>query len=125
MSERRPHEADTAPVNLTEAGHALLAMARGTDNGHASQLLIGGSRQRAVLMALTGGAGLNEHESPPAATFQVVSGTARLYAVDGPSWVVAAGQLVTIPATRHGVEALEDCVILLTVSLGQTADGAV
>jgi quercetin dioxygenase-like cupin family protein len=117
MTERTEHVADTAPVDLTDTGQALLAKARETGNGHASQLLIGGSRQRAVLMALTEGAVLSDHDSPPAATFHVVSGTARLYATDGPAWVVTAGQLVTIPATRHGVEALEECVILLTVAL--------
>ena len=110
---------DPAPhqVDLAAAGQALLATARTANNGHASRLLIGGTRLRAVLMALTRGARLSEHESPPAATLHVVAGIARLYQVDGPEWVVAAGQLVAIPATRHGVVAVEDCVILLTVAL--------
>ena len=39
-----------------------------------------------------------------------------------PDWVVDAGGIVPIPAERHGVEALTDCVILLTVSLDPHPD---
>jgi quercetin dioxygenase-like cupin family protein len=111
------HPADSQPIDVAQAGQALLQEARGTSNGHASRLVVGGPEQRAVLMALTAGSRLSEHESPPAATFHVVAGTARLYAVDGPEWSVRAGEVVAIPGQRHGVEALEDCVILLTVAL--------
>jgi quercetin dioxygenase-like cupin family protein len=112
-----PHPADHAPLDLLEVGAALLDQARDQSNGHASRLVVGGSAMRAVLMALTAGAELGEHESPPAATFHVVTGSARLYAADGASWTVRAGEVVAIPAERHGAEALEDCVILLTVAL--------
>jgi len=111
------HAADADTVDLAAAGAALLEEARAQPNGHASRLVVGGPVQRAVLMALVGGASLSEHESPPAATFQVVTGSARLYAVDGPSWTVRAGEVVAIPSERHGAEALEGCVILLTVAL--------
>jgi quercetin dioxygenase-like cupin family protein len=111
------HPADAAAVDLAATGAQLLDAARAQPNGHASRLVVGGPTQRAVLMALTTGSTLGEHESPPAATFQVVTGRARLYAVDGPSWSVRAGEVVAIPTERHGVEALEDCVILLTVAL--------
>lgn len=117
-TERTPHAADSVAVNLAQAGQALLEQARAATNGHASQLLVGGEHQRAVLMALTRGSSLSEHESPAAATFQVVTGQARLYAVDGPQWSVSAGEVVAIPPARHGVTAVEDCVILLTVALG-------
>ena len=111
------HPADDTAVDLAEEGASLLAQAREGGNGHVSRLLLGGERQRAVLMALRSGATLSEHESPPAATLHVLQGTARLYAVDGHEWVVPAGRLVAIPSARHGVEALEDTVILLTVAL--------
>ena len=117
-SERPSHAADSAAVNLAEAGSTLMEEAHSAHNGHASRLLVGGERQRAVLMALTAGSSLSEHESPPAATFQVVAGRARLYAVEGDDWLVAAGDLVAIPGSRHGVVAVEDSVILLTVALG-------
>jgi quercetin dioxygenase-like cupin family protein len=113
-----PHPADHEPLDLHRAGSELLDQARSQSNGHASRLLVGGSAQRAVLMALTEGAELGEHESPAAATFQVVIGSARLYAAGGASWTVRAGEVVAIPEDRHGAQALEDCVILLTVALG-------
>jgi quercetin dioxygenase-like cupin family protein len=112
------HPAESGPVLLAASGEALLARARESAGGHASQLLVGGEHQRVVLIALTAGSRLSEHESPPAATFQVVTGRARLYAVDGPGWDVVAGAVVVIPSVRHGVEALEDSVVLLTVTLG-------
>ncbi|KGN37806.1 hypothetical protein [Knoellia subterranea] len=116
-ADRADHPADHETVDLVAAGASLLEAARSQANGHASTLVVGGTAQRAVLMALTAGSALGEHDSPPAATFQVVTGSARLYAVDGPSWTVRTGEVVAIPSARHGVEALEDCVILLTVAL--------
>ena len=115
MSE---HPAEVVPVPLARSGELLLDRARTAAGGHASQLLIGGDRQRVILMALTAGSRLSEHEAPPAATFQVVTGHARLYVVDGPSWEVEEGAVMVIPAARHGVEALQDSVVLLTVALG-------
>jgi quercetin dioxygenase-like cupin family protein len=111
------HPADTDALDLGAAGAALLEEARSASKGHASRLVVGGSVQRAVLMALTAGAVLGEHESPPAATFHVLSGRARMYAADGAEWVVSAGGLVAIPPFRHGVEAIEDSIVLLTVAL--------
>jgi quercetin dioxygenase-like cupin family protein len=111
------HPADQTALDVRAAGVELLEEARAAATGHASRLVIGGTVQRAVLMALTAGAILGEHASPPAATFHVVSGRARLYAVGGQEWVVAEGQVVAIPPERHGVEALDDSVILLTVAL--------
>ena len=112
------HPADHEPIDLHLAGTELLGQARSQSNGHASRLLVGGTAQRAVLMALTEGSELGEHESPASATFQVVIGSARLYAAGGASWTVRAGELVAIPEDRHGAQALQDCVILLTVALG-------
>jgi len=111
------HPADREALDVGALGAGLLEQARGRANGHASRLVIGGTVQRAVLMALTAGASLGEHESPPAATFHVLSGRARLYAAGAAEWVVAAGQVVAIPPNRHAVEALEDSIILLTVAL--------
>ena len=112
-----PHAADGHPLDLATVGEELLEQARAQSNGHASRLVVGGSVQRAVLMALTSGSQLSDHESPPAATFQVVRGSARLRAADGSDLVVGQGQVVSIPPHRHGVDALEDTVILLTVAL--------
>jgi quercetin dioxygenase-like cupin family protein len=94
----------------------LMAAAHESPDGRASHTVVHGPRQRAVLMALTAGTGLGEHASPPAATFQVLQGRARLTAGEQ-AWEVPAGGLVPVPPQRHGVENDEDAVILLTVAL--------
>lgn len=99
-----------------------LEQARANPEGRATHSVIHGPRQRAVLIGLTAGSGLGEHASPPAASFQVLVGEARLY-VGNPenpdqSWDVKAGQIVPIPPDRHAVSAITDTVVLLTVSLG-------
>jgi quercetin dioxygenase-like cupin family protein len=104
-------------TDLHAVGAELLVTAREHSEGRASVVVEHGARQRAVLMALAGGTGLGEHASPPAATFHVLSGRARLVAGNR-SWDVGAGQLVPIPPQRHRVETDEDTLILLTVALG-------
>jgi quercetin dioxygenase-like cupin family protein len=37
--------------------------------------------------------------------------------VDGSDWILGTGEIVAVPPFRHGVEAVEDSVILLTVAL--------
>jgi quercetin dioxygenase-like cupin family protein len=103
-------------TELSTAGEELLATARESSDGRASRTVVHGDRMRSVLMALVNGTGLQEHDAPPAATFQVVSGRARLIAGDR-TWEVAAGGVVPIPQERHSVETDEDAVILLTVAL--------
>jgi quercetin dioxygenase-like cupin family protein len=104
-------------TDLQKAGEELLATAHESTDGRSSRAVVHGDRMRAVLMALVNGTGLGEHEAPPAATFQVVSGRARLIAGDQ-VWEVPAGAVVPIPQERHSVETDEDVVILLTVALG-------
>ena len=104
-------------TDLQSAGDELLATARESSDGRASRAVVHGDRMRAVLMGLANGTGLGEHDAPPAATFQVVSGRARLVAGDR-VWEVGAGEVVPIPQERHSVETDQDAVILLTVALG-------
>jgi len=105
--------------NLDAEGQALLAQARLESSGRASVSLVHGDKQRAVLMGLTAGHGLAEHEAPPAATLQCVTGRVRLYVADegGAEWLLGDGDIVPIPQARHGVEVLSDSIVLLTVSL--------
>jgi quercetin dioxygenase-like cupin family protein len=103
-------------TDLDALAGELLAAAHASSDGRASHTVVHGPRQRAVLMALTAGTGLGEHASPPAATFQVVRGRARLTAGEQ-AWDVSAGGIVPVPPQRHAVENDEDAVILLTVAL--------
>ena len=65
-----------AVVDLTAYGEAV-GPARADARGKAS-VRSSGERQRALLVALTVGAGLAEHSSPPAASLHVLSGRFRL-----------------------------------------------
>lgn len=104
-------------TSLTAEGQALLDEARQAGSGRAARTFVSGPVQRATLIALAKGSSLHEHDSPPAATFHVLAGQARLHSGENAEWVVGAGELVPVPPTRHAVDALEDCVILLTVAL--------
>jgi quercetin dioxygenase-like cupin family protein len=103
--------------DLTELGDELLQQAAASPHGRASKAVVHGDRLRAVVMAFTPGAGLQEHEAPPAATLQVLRGRATL-AAGQDRWDLGAGELVPIPQARHSVEVPdEDAVILLTVAI--------
>lgn len=108
----------TDPRNLVEEGQALLEQARNESSGRSSVSLVHVDKQRAVLMGLTAGNGLDEHAAPPSATLQCITGHVRLYQSDGGGeWLLEDGDLVEIPQTRHGLDAISDSVVLLTVSL--------
>ena len=69
---------------------------------------------RETVIALLAGHELNDHESPGEATLQVLRGRVRVSS-DEDSWEGGVGEHVIIPPERHGVAALEDSVVLLTV----------
>lgn len=87
------------------------------NGGRAASTVYGGHEQvlRQTVMALVAGTEVKEHESPGAATLHVLSGRIRLTAgADG--WDGRSGDLIVIPPTRHGLNAVEDSVVLLTVA---------
>jgi quercetin dioxygenase-like cupin family protein len=65
---------------------------------------------------MTEGTALSEHDSHPSATLHVLSGSVRLHSADR-EWLVEEHEIVTIPPQRHGLTAISDAVILLTVAL--------
>lgn len=67
------------------------------------------------MIALTRGSGLGEHENPGEATVYVLSGRVELTA-GAASWTARTGDLLIIPDARHGLAALEDSVVLMTVA---------
>ena len=70
---------------------------------------------RQTLIALAAGARLHEHESPGEATLQVLTGQVRLTAGED-TWEGGVGDHLVIPPQRHGLEALTDAAVLLTVA---------
>lgn len=102
--------------NLARESQAVQAVAAENSSGRHSKSLLHGERQRVVLIALRAGSELAEHESPPAATLQVVAGECLLTSGER-EWTVGIGELVAIPPERHAVTAVIDTTMLLTVTL--------
>jgi quercetin dioxygenase-like cupin family protein len=107
-----------APTTLSATAAELLDTAREHgSSGRAAHTLTGGADRmlRQTLIGLTAGAALDEHESPGAATLQVLSGRVVLRAGTDET-ELSAGMHVGIPDSRHSLAALEDSAILLTVA---------
>ncbi len=104
-------------TSLTVTVARVLADALTSANGRASDVLVGGSDHslRQVVIALAEGHSMNEHENPGEATVQVLTGRVRLHS-GSESWELAAGELMPVPQARHGVDALADSALLLTVA---------
>ncbi|TQM27342.1 quercetin dioxygenase-like cupin family protein [Microbacterium kyungheense] len=104
-------------TDLADLIDELTATARDASSGRAARTIRGGHENalRETVIALRAGHELAEHESPHEATLQVLRGRVRLIAGDE-SWDGVSGDHLTIPPRRHSLAALDDAVVLLTVS---------
>lgn len=93
-----------------------LAAAWQSGSGRAAQTVHGGRGRslRQTVLALAAGHSLADHESPGEATLQVLQGSVRLTTATE-AWEGAAGEHVAIPPERHGLTAVTDAAVLLTV----------
>jgi quercetin dioxygenase-like cupin family protein len=107
--------------NLGADAAELLERAAAASAGRAARTLVGGAgvALRQTLLALRQGVQLAEHESPGAATLQVLRGRVRLVTDGEQRWELGQDDHLPIPPTRHRLEGLEDCVVLLTVAAEQ------
>jgi quercetin dioxygenase-like cupin family protein len=109
--------------SLTDLAEEHLAAAHAAGSGRSARTVVGGHDRtlRQTLIALTAGQRLDEHENPGEATVHVLYGNVRM-ATGTDSRDVAAGELLVVPDARHSLEALTDCVVLLTVAKVVQAD---
>ncbi|MGV0793079.1 cupin domain-containing protein [Mycolicibacterium sp. XJ1819] len=104
-------------ISLKAVAREHLEKARAAKSGRSAETVYGGHEHslRQTLLALTAGNELDEHESPGEATLQVLHG--RVTVTDAQhTWEGSAGDHIVIPRTRHGLQAIEDSVVLLTVA---------
>lgn len=99
-------------TDLVTAARTHLDAARSSAHGRDAQLVVHDGVLRQTVIALVAGVELAEHNSPPAASLQVLEGRVRVTGVEQSE--VASGELVVLTHQRHAVLALEDTVFLLT-----------
>jgi quercetin dioxygenase-like cupin family protein len=95
-----------------------LEAALAASSGRSAHTIYGGHERvlRQTLIALRAGSKLDEHESPGEATLQVLHGRVTLMIGEN-GWNGSPGDLMSIPDSRHALEAVEDSVVLLTVAM--------
>jgi quercetin dioxygenase-like cupin family protein len=103
--------------SLTALVRQQLQVAEQASSGRSAHTVYGGHEHvlRQTLIALATGQSLDEHENPGEATVHVLHGRIRLVA-GGVSWEGSPGDLLTVPPSRHSLEALEASAVLLTVA---------
>lgn len=106
-------------ISLTALAREQLAAAHRAASSRSAHTVYGGHQHtlRQTLVAMTAGAALSDHDSPGEATLQVLQGRVRL-TTSNTSWDGAPGDHLVIPSARHGLHAVEDSVVLLTVAKG-------
>ncbi|GAB2516434.1 hypothetical protein CATRI_12930 [Corynebacterium atrinae] len=101
---------------VNEKARQLLEEACAAENGRAAKLLVNDGPLRQTVIALKKGTTLQEHNSPPAASLFMFSGTIAVQGEEEST--IGEGQLVTFIHQRHAIAALEDSVFLLTTVTG-------
>jgi quercetin dioxygenase-like cupin family protein len=104
-------------ISLTALARQHLESARAASSGRSAHTVYGGHEHnlRQTLMAMTAGSTMDDHESPGEATLQVLHGRVRVTNSQS-GWDGSPGDHIILPRTRHGLHALEDSVVLLTVA---------
>lgn len=94
-----------------------LQIAQQAPSGRSAHTVFGGHEQvmRQTVIALRAGSALNEHNNPGEATVHVLHGRVLLSTGDL-EWSGSLGDLLIVPQARHGLEAVEDSVVLLSVA---------
>ena len=105
--------------NLKELAESHLATARAEDRGRSAELVAHDGPLRQTVIALTDGTRMAEHNSPPAASLQVLIGRVRVDLENEMQGEFGEGELWILTHERHSVLALEDSVFLLTTVTSQ------
>jgi quercetin dioxygenase-like cupin family protein len=104
-------------ISLTALAREQLEAARAASSGRSAHTVYGGHEHslRQTLMAMTAGGTMDDHESPGESTLQVLHGRVRVTNSTA-GWEGSPGDHIVLPRSRHGLHAIEDSVVLLTVA---------
>ncbi|MEU6443948.1 cupin [Streptomyces sp. NPDC047046] len=117
------------PISLDTVANELHLEAMASPSKRAARTLQGGTGHalRQTVIALCAGTDLSDHEGPDEATLQVLKGRVRITRPQSDTLaeaVVDMGEILLVPRTFHGLRAVNDAVILLTVSMAEAAENA-
>jgi quercetin dioxygenase-like cupin family protein len=115
-ARHRPPLLVPSVTELAELADDLLDQARDDETRRAARSVLSLPDLRATVIALAAEAELPENEPQGGASLQVLVGRVLLRTADQ-ELVVAAGEIVAIPAQRHGIRAEVDSALLLTVPI--------
>jgi len=120
LTVERPgdHTGDMEKFSLEARTRVLMKSAATAPAGRAAETVYGGHEhvlRQTLIIALTAGSVMSEHENPGEANVQVLGGRVRLVA-DATEWEGRDGDLLIVPQARHTLHALEDSAVLLTVA---------
>jgi quercetin dioxygenase-like cupin family protein len=104
-------------IDIAETAEKHLDAARSDQHGRSAGIVAHDGELRQTILALTAGSSLGEHNSPNAATLQVLRGRLRVESPEG-DVEASAGNLWVLTHERHSVHALEDSAFLLTTVTG-------
>jgi len=104
-------------LSLDALAREHLERAAATSSGRSATTVFGGHEHtlRQTLLALTAGTSLAGTVVLGEATLLVLRGRVRLSSGDT-EWEGRSGDLLVIPPARHGLQALEDAAVVLTVA---------
>lgn len=107
---------DVLLIDIEHESKAILDAARSAGTGHSAKTLVKDGPLRLVILGFTAGSFLREHNSDGPVSIQALSGRVDVSIADR-SESVEAGKTLVINATiSHGVTAVADAVLLLTIA---------
>lgn len=103
--------------SLDALARELLGKAGDSAARRTAQTVVGGHEKvlRQTVIAMVKDAELTEHANPGEASVYVLRGRVALTA-GGETWEGRDGDLLIVPDAPHGLRALQDSVVLLTVA---------
>ncbi|MET9802604.1 cupin [Streptomyces sp. NPDC006368] len=99
--------------DLNAIAEEHLIAAHADEHGRSANLIVRDQPLRQTVIALTAGTSLDEHNTPPAASLQVLRGVVRVTMPSG-DVELTMGSLYLLPHERHGLKAVTDAAVLLT-----------